>query len=394
MKKSSVLPIVVIGIFAVIAVIHLCSRKPVIVEPDTLPVISREALNCVREQAKKGLIVYFIPGWMTKYSKQYEQEEILRKIYPHSTVKSQSWESLRWWSFARDNADQFGRDFALYLRQTHPNELDKVVLVGHSLGGRVVIRTLNALGPDHHVNHAVLLGAAINYDDDELKMVGANDDGNVFVGTKGPILNFHHRNDRVLQEAFQVMENSPALGRVGALPPPPNGIQSFETHLFMAVADDQIVGRGLTADTVPYSEDENERALETLFLQQPSDLDDHFQSLDLQIKQMIESSNVPLSFPESDRNQIRSESDNRRVPTSSPPGQIDELVAVLQVDLPYEAMYQSTTSEFALTSPKDNTKTSMIIGGARAVMNLPSHDSREYLRFFMEEMKDFSNKYK
>jgi pimeloyl-ACP methyl ester carboxylesterase len=95
----------------------------------------------------------------------------------------------------------------------------KVVLVGHSLGGRLVLSALGAEGERlvSRARAAVLLEAAA--DEDALLPAHTTLVGG-FQGAPGRTLliaNVHSRNDDVLELAYKNAMQSPALGREGAL---------------------------------------------------------------------------------------------------------------------------------------------------------------------------------
>lgn len=95
----------------------------------------------------------------------------------------------------------------------------RVVLVGHSLGGRLVLSSLNAEGPATQLraHAAVLLEAAVDQDALLPERGGSLIGGFPMApGRTGLIVNVHSRQDDVLELAYKNAMRSPALGREGA----------------------------------------------------------------------------------------------------------------------------------------------------------------------------------
>ncbi|MCO5167692.1 MAG: hypothetical protein M9894_15200 [Planctomycetes bacterium] len=95
----------------------------------------------------------------------------------------------------------------------------KVVLVGHSLGGRLVLSALNAEGPATQVraHAAVLLEAAVDQDALLPERGGSLIGGFPMAPGRTPLLlNVHSRQDDVLELAYKNAMRRPALGREGA----------------------------------------------------------------------------------------------------------------------------------------------------------------------------------
>lgn len=119
------------------------------------------------------------------------------------------------------NAEVIGaRRVAPFLaRVAEVSPTTRVVLVGHSLGGRLMLSTLNAEGPSTPVraHGAVLLEAAA--DKDALVAERAQDSFGGFGAAPGRtnlLLNVHSRQDSVLELAYANAMQSMALGREGA----------------------------------------------------------------------------------------------------------------------------------------------------------------------------------
>lgn len=135
--------------------------------------------------------VIFIPGWLTEKMQKAEYETVLQSIYPEDRINVLTWESNKNWKKAIENADAFARDVEKLIEEKPAKEQAGLILIGHSLGARVVIKTAEALAAKQiKVKQIVLLGAAIEYDIDA---------GGVSRCSTEPVINVFSRNDSVLK---------------------------------------------------------------------------------------------------------------------------------------------------------------------------------------------------
>ncbi len=117
------------------------------------------------------------------------------------------------WHVAKSRANKTGVVLADLLART---ETDSYVLVGHSLGARVMVVAAQALGtkPDAPRIEAVhLTGAAVGAKSDWHTLTARVDDA---------VYNYHSANDNVLKYLYKVAEaGEPAAGLIGFQPCPP-----------------------------------------------------------------------------------------------------------------------------------------------------------------------------
>ncbi|MBR5759023.1 MAG: DUF726 domain-containing protein [Thermoguttaceae bacterium] len=164
---------------------------------------------------KRAIIV---PGWMTENDDCSAEIEVLKPVFPNATFELFSWKSNASWDAARTYIDEQGPDeLAEFLRKS--NDLSSVALVGHSLGARLVARTLARLSkepsktsfwsrkPLNRVSQAFLLGAAIDVDDPDLPLAAK--------GVTAPLCNFFSQSDRVLGYLYRVSEQRTPIGLSG-----------------------------------------------------------------------------------------------------------------------------------------------------------------------------------
>lgn len=129
--------------------------------------------------APKKLTVIYIPGLFSFDDPQEDAREKLESIYPDAQkIESYLWfdskklnqqgklfnnkiweESVQ---LAEDTADEIFRDIC----KMSPEEQKNQILVGHSLGGRIVVRVLDKLRQKNlKIRQAILLGAAMDNND-------------------------------------------------------------------------------------------------------------------------------------------------------------------------------------------------------------------------------------
>jgi len=117
-----------------------------------------------------GLRVVYVPGWCRNGCGADQERAALARAYPGATCELHRWDGdgIDFWA-CRDEADAEGRRFGEVLAGWTDEERGRTVLVGHSLGARLVVRALAVLAAEGKAMHsAVLLGAAIPEDDTDL----------------------------------------------------------------------------------------------------------------------------------------------------------------------------------------------------------------------------------
>lgn len=113
-----------------------------------------------------GKEIIFIPGWMTKGALYRQEAELLRKTFPGYQIKIWHWESNKSWFDARGNSEKISVDVAKYIAKLPPEQQKKVILIGHSLGGRCAVHTAHHLKENNiRIRQIILLGSAINRND-------------------------------------------------------------------------------------------------------------------------------------------------------------------------------------------------------------------------------------
>ena len=131
----------------------------------------------------KAPIVWFVHGMVTIRENFDEEMETLRKTWPNAEkVEMKAWNSPRMnpaqmavaWSDSLENATAFVPQLAKEIVDLPAEQRDRLILVGHSLGARIVVQTSAVCkNKKVQVKKIILAGAAINNDDRDIPAVWA-----------------------------------------------------------------------------------------------------------------------------------------------------------------------------------------------------------------------------
>ena len=162
----------------------------------------RTELDSMNRDEIRNLVM--IGGWFSKTSDYCEHLEIAKRLYPQAVVEILSWESNGLWSESLRQAEEVVPDVLLHRLETLKPQT--TALIGHSLGGRIIVRTLRRLhDPLHHV---ALMGAAINSDDPDI--------AETVTKVRHDVYNFHSRADGVLRYLYRGFQQGEPLGLSGS----------------------------------------------------------------------------------------------------------------------------------------------------------------------------------
>ena len=165
-------------------------------------------------------IIWYIPGFNTENDSQEEEVEALRRIFPGSTVITKKWKSNNDFSASKDWAENVAKIWAIDLKNMVPAERESIILVGHSLGGRIVIRIMAQIREwGLHIRQGILLGAA---EDNEL--TGNEEESfldKAMLASQLPMINIWNRQDMVLRGWYAMLTDSNvlAVGTYGYVKP-------------------------------------------------------------------------------------------------------------------------------------------------------------------------------
>jgi pimeloyl-ACP methyl ester carboxylesterase len=166
-------------------------------------------------------MVWYVPGWMRTQSPQEGALEAVSNAFPEASVQFKSWDGDNLlWSLAVDTADREAWRLAFEIATMPEAERKELTLVGHSLGGRMTARVLAHLAAKKlKVRQAVLMAAAIPYDDPDLVAMGG--------ATELPIVSICNPDDVTLRYVYKILggEKSAAYGANGTLSPVDNVVE-------------------------------------------------------------------------------------------------------------------------------------------------------------------------
>lgn len=252
-----------------------------IVKASSLPVLSVLFLllaGCTGLQAPSALpnlsgisttpTVLYIPGWQSQQGPEYEEmvqerqaEEIrlLNKAYPGANIVYTFWDNAVSWPKCVKNADKLIRDLGKTIRNLKPEQRANLILVGHSLGGKVVIHILSDLDKKGlKVKQGVFLAAALPDDAPEI--------GRAINASLDPVINIYCPTDGTLRIILGLIGNAPPLGAYGnAIAYPPERFYQYHVephftgnwdwiHNHWSVHYLEILDRILSAKVMPPNE--------------------------------------------------------------------------------------------------------------------------------------------
>ena len=152
--------------------------------------------------------VFFIPGWKTGYSAREGCVAILKDIYPGVKITVKSWDSDVSWSEAKKNAEEFTAVFAEELLSMNDERRRELILIGHSLGAKILLDAIIALrDKDLKVSEIVLLGAALPYDREDIR--------SLLPVSRTIFFNVCFPDDALLKLLYPMFEGNIALGSIG-----------------------------------------------------------------------------------------------------------------------------------------------------------------------------------
>lgn len=175
--------------------------------------------------------VLYVPGWHRCARGEDEALRFVVTAFPEAEVSACDWNGNCTWRKARGNADAAAERLADELIALPAEERARLTLVGHSLGGRVVVRALARLGQRGlKVQRAVVMAAAIPADDADIVDFAA--------ATLKPVEIVCNERDTMLKFGYRPFggEKSAALGAVGMAAPLANCRVSFVSPETVAAA--------------------------------------------------------------------------------------------------------------------------------------------------------------
>ncbi len=167
----------------------------------------------IAEALLMATTVWYIPGWMRTETPHEGVLECISNVFPEATIEFKAWDGNRLvWPHAVESADKESWRFAFEVATMPAEKRENLVIVGHSLGGRITARILARLAERGlKIRQGELLAAAIPSTDPDLAKMGG--------GSALPVLALCNPDDIVLRYVYAMAggEDSVAFGANGAL---------------------------------------------------------------------------------------------------------------------------------------------------------------------------------
>lgn len=166
-------------------------------------------------------MVWYVPGWMRAKAPQDGVMPVMSNAFPNADVEFKAWDGDKAvWPLAVESADKEAWRLAFEIATMPKEEREGLTLVGHSLGGRIVVRALARLAEKGmRVREAALMAAAIPYDDPDLAKMGG--------ASVLPVRAVCNPDDVTLRYVYAILggEGAPAFGANGTLKPIANVVE-------------------------------------------------------------------------------------------------------------------------------------------------------------------------
>lgn len=157
--------------------------------------------------------VIYVPGYLSQgtVEGQFKQLDAIGGIFNSAIIEPFSWRSGIFWSTAVENTEKASQDLYDKIRVLSDDQRSHLALIGHSLGGRVVVNTMAKLNKENlKIRQAFLLASAINNNDNNIQAC-------VKTSVK-PVVSIYCKNDVALNFFYYHAEGRSALGCTGYVP--------------------------------------------------------------------------------------------------------------------------------------------------------------------------------
>lgn len=169
-----------------------------------------KAVQNSEAKIKQESVIIYVPGWKNKGVSQEDQVKLLKKIYPRSRIFVKVWDSDGDFETCKKRADEYVETLAEEICAMSQEDQHNLILIGHSLGGRIAVKTVARLKSKNiSIRKGIFLGAAIPDNAPEIAAA--------FGATIEPCINIHNKNDFVLRHIYSVFGDGllDALGAYG-----------------------------------------------------------------------------------------------------------------------------------------------------------------------------------
>ncbi|MBR1871133.1 MAG: alpha/beta hydrolase [Kiritimatiellae bacterium] len=115
-------------------------------------------------------VAIYIPGWLKCHAPTSAAPQRIQRLAPSGTFLYYDWDGNRTWGASLRNAELEAERLAGELMRLDDAALEKITIVGHSLGARIAVRALAQISRHgRRIRKAYLLGAAIACDDADIE---------------------------------------------------------------------------------------------------------------------------------------------------------------------------------------------------------------------------------
>ena len=157
--------------------------------------------------------VWYVPGWMRTEKPREDVMTAMTNAFPGAKIEFKAWDGDHLvWPQSVDSADKESWRFAFEAAMMSEEERENLVIVGHSLGGRITARILARLAESGlKVRQASLMAAAIPSEDPDLVKMGG--------GSVLPVMAVCNPDDITLRYVYTLAggEKAVAFGANGTL---------------------------------------------------------------------------------------------------------------------------------------------------------------------------------
>ena len=160
---------------------------------------------------------WYVPGWRQASEPDELAWNSFTSVFSATKTRFRKWDGDQLWSVAVKNADAEAVKLADEIRKMSENRRAHLTLVGHSLGGRIIGRTLAKLSLDGvKIKRGILLAPAIPASDTDLEIMG--------LGSKEPMIVVVNPDDMTLKYVYAIAgdEKGPAYGASAGCKVPEN----------------------------------------------------------------------------------------------------------------------------------------------------------------------------
>lgn len=182
-----------------------------------LVVMLMSTINAESSETIKAGEAWYVPGWMRTSEPEVLAWNSFTNVFSASENRFHIWDGNQLWPIAVKNADAEAVKLADEIRRMPEKRRARLILVGHSLGGRIIARALAKLSLEGiKIKCGILLAPAIPASDADIERMGS--------GSEESIIVIANPDDITLKYAYVIAggEDGPAYGTSASVRTPKN----------------------------------------------------------------------------------------------------------------------------------------------------------------------------